>query len=203
MRYNIQYYFVCRTLYDSLYHYVDHIEDIEIDDLQDRLSEYETTVDQIAKWLLNNKNNGGVQVFEFYEKTLVYGHFGCYENNIRQFYEYIDQVSVSVNLKDNIAFYYLYYLESAWLKHVLSFFDKLTNELQLEDVLHQQYVEAKPHFQETIAWLEEQLIDVSQNYLPQEKLDILNEKMEATNEKLTKDWLLIIEEATNKFLPAT
>lgn len=195
------YYLACGFLYGVCYHYFDYIEDIEIDDLQSRLARHESVSDEIAWWLLDEMKNGGNNFLVDGEKTLVHACTSALATNVHKMYQYINQVSQNEKLTDDSISYYLYYLESGWLKHILPFFEEFIKGLHLEDVLYKRYLQAKHHFQKTIAWLEEQLIDVSKNYLPQDQLAALNQKMEETNQKLTKDWLQLIEEASNKFSP--
>ncbi|TAF66047.1 MAG: hypothetical protein EAZ55_07485 [Cytophagales bacterium] len=67
--------------------------------------------------------------------------------------------------------------------------------------LFQKYLDAEPYFEKAKIHLDNELTEVSQKYLPQNKIDILNQKMLQLNQKLATRWLNIVEEASKRFIP--
>ena len=192
-----KYYLACGFLYKAYYHCYDHVEDTEIEYIQVLLERQENKLNGVAWWLLDEMKRGGSNFVIDSKQETVNACISLYTEKFHNFSNYLSDVSQQVNLKNDLNIYYLCYLSCAWLKCVIKVFEQYVESSEIESI-YGNFLEIKPDFIDSIICLEDQLKSISQNYFPQGKIEILNKRMEETNQKLTKDWLQLIEEASSK-----
>jgi len=106
-----RYYFSCAFLWWVLHGFYRLLEEIETDDMQERLDECELQFEEVGKWLLAEMRKAGLTFQKDHEMVSIHACSRPYERTVIGWFIEIESVSKREYQDIAVQYYYFYYLE--------------------------------------------------------------------------------------------
>lgn len=195
-----KYYLACAFLGSVVYNFICSLDDIEVDDIQERLGECEFQFEETAAWLLDETVVAGLRFIKDNEMVSVHICTQAYKSTVIDWFRDLESVSKSEYQDIPAQYYYLYYLECEWVLQMLAVFNDFVKSLKVTDVI-QSYLNASPYFENLRNWLQDELSSVASNFLEEGQLEASKQDRENLYEQLAQSWRSTVISAASQYCP--
>lgn len=170
-----EHYFACNLLWWSLRVSFGRSELLQVDELAERIEEYQGRLDELGVWLMEEL----VRVGRAY---LVGGESGVslldppeIEQRVTNALKALEELAASAAPTDGSRAYCVYVAECSWVVAILRAFVDFERSLSSDDV-STRYRAIEDEIRDVIAWIEAQRDEIAAERIPAEMLRALREK---------------------------
>jgi len=194
------YYFACAFLWWVLHGFYRLLDDIETDDIPERLAECEFQFEDTAQWLLDEMRKPGLTFQKDNKLVSIHACIQPYESTVIGWFRDIESVSKSEYQDIAAQYYYFYYLECEWVLEMLAVFNDFVKSLKVPDLI-QSYLNASPDFENLRNWLQDELSSVASNFLEEGQLEASKQDRENLYEQLAQSWRSAVISGASQYCP--
>ena len=195
-----KYYLACAFLGWVFHGFYRLLDDIEVDDIQERLSECEFQFEETSEWLLDETIEAGLRFIKDNKRVSVHICTAPYESTVIDWFRDIESVSKSEYQDITVQYYYFYYLECEWVVQMLAVFNDFVKSLKVPDLI-QSYLNASPDFENLRNWLQDELSSVASNFLEEGQLEASKQDRENLYEQLAQSWRSAVISGASQYCP--
>jgi hypothetical protein len=182
------YYFACNFMWWVLHVFYRPLEDIGIEEILERVDEFEDNFDDLALWFVDRGLNPEARFLKDGKLVTIFDLNGSQDHIAANWVSYIEATSRNLCPEEQVRPYCLYYLELSWVAAILATLDDFIYDLGVPDLL-QSYLEVREQLLEKREWLSAEMKDFSENHIPVDQMSELDQAMGEMNRHLVEDWL--------------
>lgn len=184
---NCAYFFSTDLVWWALHVFSSPFENLNSGEIVERVDEFSYRLEDLGEWFIDEGDKTAKSFLINGEWRGIFGLKEPQQEKAATWINSIETLSSSVPLDEPTRWYYLFYLECAWLISIFDAYDEFVQGLNVPDLVAS-YLAVREQFQEQREWLQAQLQEIRTNHLPQDRMSELTGKTEELIERLTADW---------------